>query len=232
MAMGYSFTNSVAFFFYGISVVTVFVGIYGAITQVNLRKIFAYSSVSNIGFIMALFPTVTIPCYATIIFYIFIYIVTVFCFWGLLTVFEYNMGVKINNFKDLSMLYHSGRIGKSHCVYLLVFLFSSIGVPPLAGFFGKCFLFFQLAQEGHYVLLLYFIIMSCFAAFYFLHVVITIVLPRNTEESFIYRPSNATIDLGLMFATMFHIFFVCVWAYLMLRGEVSAMNLYFFYKGI
>lgn len=150
MALGYSFLQCLQFFFFGISIVTVFVGIIGAAGQVKLKKIFAYSSVGNIGFIMALFSTVTMPSYATIIFYIFLYSVSVFCFWSLLTVFEYNMNLKINDFKDLSRLYHSGIIGKRNCIYLLVFLFSSIGVPPLAGFFSKYFLFLQLVHQGHY----------------------------------------------------------------------------------
>jgi NADH-quinone oxidoreductase subunit N len=125
----------------------------GAINQINLKKMFAYSSVSNIGFIMALFPTVTVESYTAIIFNIFLYCVSAFFFWGLLAVFEYNLDLNIKSFKDLSGLYHSGRSGQRNSVYLLIFLFSSMGLPPLAGFFGKLVLFHQLIVHGHYWLI-------------------------------------------------------------------------------
>lgn len=75
--------------------------------------------------------------------------------------------------------------------------------------------------------------MSCFSAFYFLRIVITIVLPKDRDKgSFFYRAPHDNIDIGLILATMFHIFFFCLITLLMVRGLVASDSLYFFYKGI
>lgn len=229
VALGPQFVNGLEYYYVGLSICSVLIGTFGAMNQDNLKRIFVYSSISNIGFIICLFPNVTWESYGVIIFFIIIYCFNSFCFWSLLTVFELCLNVKINNFKDLSTLYHSGRYAKSYCIFLLVFLFSSIGIPPLSGFFGKYFLFLNLVEQGHYGLLCFFIIMSCLSAYYFLRVVITIVLPRGKEEGFFCRDAPDNLDVGFIFATMFHIGFFFVMSILMTNSILAGLSLFFFY---
>ena len=229
MAIGYTFIHSLDFFFYGLSIFSVFIGTFGAMHQTKLKRVFAFSSISNVGFIICLFPNVTWESYSTIVFFIFLYSFNAFCLWASLTVFEYGLKVNVNNFKDLSKLYHSGRIGKMNSVYLLVFLFSSIGIPPLSGFFGKYFLFLNLVTQDQYGLLFYFIFMSCLSAFYFLRVVITIVLPNNNEEYFFCRWVHDNLATCLIFAALFHIAFFFVMSLLAVKCHVTALSLYLFY---
>jgi NADH:ubiquinone oxidoreductase subunit 2 (subunit N) len=111
-----------------------------------------------------------------------------------------------------------------------------MGLPPLAGFFGKLVLFHQLIVHGHYWLIWYFIGMSCFAIFYFLRVVVYIVLPREEKvwstKSIFYGESHQYIDYCLILVTMFHILFFCVMSLILVKCAVGSFSIYFFYKGI
>lgn len=207
LAIGTEFISSIGPFFNLVSLLSVVIGTFGAMQQDRLKRIFAYSSISNIGFILALVPFANWETSGTIIFFIVIYSITAFCFWGIISILEFGYRIQINNIKDLKQLYNSSREHKLVAVCLMIFLFSSMGIPPLAGFFGKYMLFMGLLKHEAYVFLFLFIILSCLSAFYSLRLVITIVTPSKEIKHFYSHGIVRSLLLGIVMFSFFHLFF-------------------------
>lgn len=228
LAIGTEFISSIGPFFNLVSLLSVVIGTFGAMQQDRLKRIFAYSSISNIGFILALVPFANWETSGTIIFFIVIYSITAFCFWGIISILEFGYRIQINNIKDLKQLYNSSREHKLVAVCLMIFLFSSMGIPPLAGFFGKYMLFMGLLKHEAYVFLFLFIILSCLSAFYSLRLVITIVTPSKEIKHFYSHGIVRSLLLGIVMFSFFHLFFFLFFGLFWIKSSHAALCMYIY----
>jgi NADH-quinone oxidoreductase subunit N len=152
--------------------VTLIVGNLAAIGQQNIKRMFAYSSISHAGFIMMAFITyanqdVYPDAIAAVLFYLVAFAITSFGSWAVVIALEKaeGKGLELDDYAGL------GRKYPLLAVSMLIFLLSFAGVPPTLGFGGKFYLFRAVLEAGHVELVIVGVLASLVSAFYYLRIV-------------------------------------------------------------
>jgi NADH-quinone oxidoreductase subunit N len=150
-----------------IAVLTMTVGNLAAISQNNIKRLLAYSSISHAGYMLL----GLIAGNATGIDGIAVYVL-VYTFMNLgafmVVVSLRRKGILGEDIDDLSGLMHKS---PGHAVLMLIFLMSLAGIPPTAGFLGKYYIFLSLIQTGHYVLAVIAVSYVAVAVYYYFRMV-------------------------------------------------------------
>ncbi len=170
-----------------ISIASMIFGAVAAIGQKNLKRLIAYSSISHMGYALAGLATVSNQGIQSSITYISIYLVMNLAFFSCLFMLKRN-DKYYENIEDLSGL------SKKHPILsfsLLIVLFSLAGIPPLAGFFAKFYVFLAVLEQSMYFLAIVGLLATVVAAFYYLRIIKIIYFDPEKEE---YETSH---DLGL-----------------------------------
>nr|WIA67706.1 NADH-plastoquinone oxidoreductase subunit 2 [Apopellia endiviifolia]WKW94915.1 NADH-plastoquinone oxidoreductase subunit 2 [Apopellia endiviifolia] len=145
-----------------------------AITQTSMKRMLAYSSISQIGYIIIGLVTGDLNGYASMIIYIFFYIFMNLGTFACIILFSLRTGT--DNIRDYAGLYAKDPLlGLS----LTLCLLSLGGIPPLTGFFGKLYLFWCGWRTGFYLLVLIALVTSVISIFYYLKIIKLIIYPRN-----------------------------------------------------
>ena len=164
--------------FAGLSLI---VGALGAIFQKSVKRLMAYSAILNVGYIMlAIIAAISLDMWRHSFFtYIVIYAVSVIALFSLLAI---TFGEKADDLKlnDLSGL---GKTKKTAACCISIVMFSMIGIPPLAGFFGKYYVLFDLISIEEYGLVVIAIVASLVAAYYYLRVIKSIYFEEPTTQA-------------------------------------------------
>jgi NADH-quinone oxidoreductase subunit N len=150
-----------------ISLGSMILGAVAAIGQSNIKRLIAYSSIGHIGFALAGISTSTISGYSSSITYITIYVVMNLGMFACIFLMKRD-GKYCENLNDLS------GISKNHpilSVSLLIILFSLAGIPPLAGFFAKFYIFVAVIESKMYVLAIIGLLSTVVSAFYYLRII-------------------------------------------------------------
>ncbi|MCB0489285.1 MAG: NADH-quinone oxidoreductase subunit N [Cyclobacteriaceae bacterium] len=151
---------------YGTAIFTMTIGNLFAIRQQNLKRFLAFSSIAQAGFILLGMVGGTPLGMATVIYFILIYVFSNLAAFGVVVAVEQVSG-KIN-ITDYNGLYNTNpRLSLT----MMLALFSLAGIPPLAGFFGKFFLFTAAAESGFYTLLFIAVLNAVISLYYYLLVV-------------------------------------------------------------
>ncbi len=158
-----------------ISIASMILGAVAAMVQKNLKRLLAYSSIGHIGYALAGVATGAISGYQSAIVYISIYVImnvgAFSCLYLLRKDGEYK-----ENISDLS------GISKKHpliAISLLIILFSLAGVPPLAGFFAKFYVFMAVLENKMYTLAVIGLLTTVMSAFYYLKIIKIIYFDEN-----------------------------------------------------
>src|SRR5690606_1959859 len=150
-----------------ISVASMILGGFAAINQTNIKRLMAYSSISNIGYALVGLAPGTAGGVRSVLLYLAIYLfMTVGTFAVILCMRQ--RGRMVEGIDDLAGL------SKTHPVLaavMAVFMFSMAGIPPLAGFFGKLYVFLAAIEAELYTLAVIGVVTSVVAAFYYLRIV-------------------------------------------------------------
>ena len=173
---------------------SIVVGALGAIGQQNLKRLLAYSSINNVGFILIGLAAATPNGVAGVMTYLAIYVaMTIGSFTALLMLRD-PAGNNLETFGDISGL--SGtRPALAWC--LLALMFSLAGIPPLFGFWGK-FVVFQAAVQANLVPLAAIgIAASVIGAFYYLKFIKVMFFDEPTRELEHDSPLGHWVVLGL-----------------------------------
>ena len=164
-----------------ISIASMIFGAIAAIGQSNLKRLIAYSSISHMGYALAGLSTGTNQGVQSSVTYISIYLVMTLAFFSCLFMLR-----KKNEFfekiEDLSGL------STNHPILsfaLLVVLFSLAGIPPLAGFFAKFYVFIAVIEQSMYFLAIVGLLSTVVAAFYYLRLIKIIYfdVPKEKYET-------------------------------------------------
>ena len=153
-----------------LSIASMVFGAVAAIGQKNLKRLMAYSSISHMGFALAGISVGTNEGIQSSIIYISIYIVMNLSFFSCLFMLRKD-DKYFENIDDLSGL------SKNHpllSLSLLIVLFSLAGIPPLAGFFAKFYIFLSVIEKEMYFLAIIGLLSTVVAAFYYLRIIKTI----------------------------------------------------------
>ncbi len=180
-----------------ISIASMIFGAVAAIGQKNLKRLIAYSSISHMGYALAGLATVSNQGIQSSITYISIYLVMNLAFFSCLFMLKRNDRY-YENIEDLSGL------SKKHPILsfsLLIVLFSLAGIPPLAGFFAKFYVFLAVIEQSMYFLAIVGLLATVVAAFYYLRIIKIIYFDPEKEE---YETShNLGLKITLAISTIF-----------------------------
>ncbi len=153
-----------------ISIASMILGAVAAMVQKNIKRLLAYSSIGHIGYALAGVSTGVISGYESAVTYISIYVIMNIGAFSCLYLLK-----KDGNYKE-SISDLSG-ISKKHpllSVSLLIILFSLAGIPPLAGFFAKFYVFVAVLEQEMYTLAIIGLLTTVLSAFYYLKIIKTI----------------------------------------------------------
>jgi NADH-quinone oxidoreductase subunit N len=151
---------------YVTAILTMTIGNLFAIRQQNLKRFLAFSSISQAGYILLGFIGGNQLGMASVIYYVLVYIFSNLGAFGVVIAISNATGKE--NIDDYNGLYHTN---PKLSLIMTLALFSLAGIPPVAGFFGKFFLFTAAAQKGYYLLVLIAVLNTIISLYYYLLVV-------------------------------------------------------------
>ncbi|MBM3534349.1 MAG: NADH-quinone oxidoreductase subunit NuoN [Alphaproteobacteria bacterium] len=150
-----------------ISVGSMVLGAVAAINQANIKRLLAYSSIGNMGYALVGLAAGTESGVRGILIYMAIYIVMTSGAFAIVLSMR-QKGKMVEGIADLAGL------SKTHpgmALAFAIFLFSLAGIPPLAGFFGKLYVFLAAVEAGLYALAVIGVLASVVAAYYYLRII-------------------------------------------------------------
>ena len=150
-----------------ISIASMILGAVAAIVQKNIKRLLAYSSIGHVGYALAGVATGVISGYESSIIYISIYVVMNIGAFSCLYLLKKD-GEYRENISDLSGLSKKQPL---LAISFLVILFSLAGIPPLAGFFAKFYVFTAVIEQKMYVLAIIGLLTTVVSAFYYLRII-------------------------------------------------------------
>ena len=161
-----------------LSIASMLFGAIAAIGQTNLKRLVAYSSIGHVGYTLAGLATGSNEGIQSSVIYFIIYIVMNLGLFSCLLMMKRN-NKYFENLDDLSGL------SKNHpllSLSLLIILFSLAGIPPLAGFFAKFYIFKSVIEQSMYFLAVVGLLSTVIAAFYYLRVIKIMYFDDETEK--------------------------------------------------
>ena len=161
-----------------LSIASMVFGSVAAIGQKNLKRLMAYSSISHMGFALAGLAVGTNDGIQSSVSYMSIYIVMNLAFFSCLLMLR-RKDKYFENLDDLSGL------SKNHPLLsasLLITLFSLAGIPPLAGFFAKFYVFLSVIKKDMYLLAIIGLLSTVVAAFYYLRIIKIIYFDEKLDK--------------------------------------------------
>lgn len=150
-----------------ISIASMFWGSIAAIGQTDIKRLMAYSSIGHMGFALVGLAAGTEQGAQALLVYLAIYVVMNIGMFAYILCMERG-GRQVTQISDLAGL---SKASPGHALALTALLFSLAGVPPLAGFFGKYFVFLAAVEAGLAPLAIAGAIASVIGAFYYLRIV-------------------------------------------------------------
>jgi len=169
------------------SLLSLFIGSFGAVAQTRVKRLLVYSSIGHMGYLLMGVASGTVEGLQSVLLYLCIYFVmTVNIFAIILSLRDEQTGHNVKYIEDMSML------SKSHPLLafsLSLTLFSMAGIPPLAGFCSKFYLFFAALSSSLYFLAVFGILSSMLSCFYYLRVIKTMYFDQSKQPF-----QNVTMD--------------------------------------
>ena len=161
-----------------ISISSMIFGAVAAIGQSNLKRLIAYSSISHMGYAIAGLVTGTNQGIQSSLTYISIYLVMTLAFFSCIFMLR-KKNVFYEKIENLSGLSTNHPILS---IALLIVLFSLAGIPPLAGFFAKFYIFMAVIEQSMYFLAIVGLLSTVIAAFYYLRLIKIIYFDKPLEQ--------------------------------------------------
>ena len=173
-----------------LSIASMVFAAFAAIAQKNIKRLMAYSSIGHVGYALIGLACGTPQGISSLVIYLSIYLIMNIGVFSFILSMK-NKGEYYENISDLSGLY------KTHPYYsvvITILMFSLAGIPPLAGFFGKFYIFIAAIESNLLLLAIVGILASVIGAFYYLRIIKVIYFDesKNSFDGFSYR------SLGLL----------------------------------
>ena len=179
-----------------LSIASMLLGAIAAIGQTNIKRLIAYSSISHVGYTLAGVATASNEGIQSSIIYITIYLIMNLGLFSCLLMMKRN-NEYYENIDDLSGL------SKNHpllSLSFLVILFSLAGIPPLAGFFAKFYIFKAVIEQSMYFLAIVGLLSTVIAAFYYLRIIKIIYF--DSEKQKYDQDHSKWLKFSLSFSTL------------------------------
>jgi NADH-quinone oxidoreductase subunit N len=149
------------------AVLSIVIGNVTAIAQTNLKRMFAYSTISHIGFLLFGFLSGSMNGYISSMFYVSAYVFMTLGGFGMILLLS-RKGFEAENLEDLKGL---NQRSPWYAFLMLLLMFSMAGVPPTLGFYAKFVVLQAALQAGFVALAIFAVLMAAVGAFYYLRIV-------------------------------------------------------------
>ena len=176
---------------YVIAVATMTIGNLFAIRQKNMKRFLAFSSIAQAGFILLGIISGTQLGMTTVIYFVLIYIFSNLGAFGVVSAIS--AVTSKESMDDYDGLYHTN---PKLSLVMMLSLFSLAGIPPVAGFFGKFFLFTSAASAGYYWLVFIAVLNATISLYYYLLVVKAMFINKS-DMPLAYFKSDIYTRVGL-----------------------------------
>ena len=202
-----------------VSLASMVLGSFAAIGQTNIKRLMAYSSIGHMGFALVGLAAGTQEGAQGVLIYIAIYVAMTLGSFAIILTMKRG-GQPVETIKDFAGL---SRTNPVVAFFFAMFLFSLAGVPPLAGFFGKFYVFMAAIKSGLFVLAVVGVLASVVGAFYYLRIVKTMYFDEPVGE---LDPMRVELRTVLAVTGVFNILFFVYPAPLVSAAQLAAKSLF------
>ena len=176
-----------------ISIASMLLGSFAAIGQRNFKRLMAYSSIGHMGYALVGLAAGTKTGVSGVMLYMVIYMVMTLGSFAIIMAMRRKDGRQVENIDDLAGL---STTNPFMAVVLTALMFSLAGIPPLAGFFGKYFVFVAAIQAHLYALAIIGVLASVVGAYYYLRV-IKVMWFDEAKDEFARTAGSLRLVFGL-----------------------------------
>ncbi|MBI4182632.1 MAG: NADH-quinone oxidoreductase subunit NuoN [Proteobacteria bacterium] len=203
-----------------ISIASMILGALAAINQANIKRLMAYSSIGHVGYALIGLAVGNESGIRGVLIYMAIYLfMNAGCFACILC-----MRQKGQMVEEIDSLAGLAKTNPMMALAMAVFMFSMAGLPPLAGFFGKLYVFLAAIDAGLYTLAVIGVVSSVVAAYYYLRIVKVMYFDEPSEV--FDRPIGLEMTTLLAVTTLFVTFFFIYPAPLLSSAAAAAAALF------
>ena len=186
------------------SIASMILGAVSAIGQKNIKRLMAYSSIGHIGYAIAGVASGTANGFKSTLVYISIYVVMNIGAFGCILLMKRG-GKYLEDIDELS------GVSKNHplmSLALLIILFSLAGIPPLAGFFAKFFIFMAVIESEMYILAIVGLVTTVISSFYYIRIIKIMYFDKSKKpfEKFTDYKIHLPIILSCMILVTFFLY--------------------------
>jgi len=181
---------------YLIAVLTMTIGNLFALRQKNMKRFLAFSSISQAGFILLGIVGGNIMGMTAVVYFVLVYIFSNLGAFGVVSAISTVIGKETMD--DYDGLYSTN---PKLSLLMMLSLFSLAGIPPVAGFFGKFFLFASAASAGYYWLVFIAVLNATISLYYYLLVVKAMFI-NKTDKPLAYFKSDLATRAGLVLSAL------------------------------
>jgi NADH-quinone oxidoreductase subunit N len=178
-----------------VSVLTMTVGNIAAITQSNVKRLLAYSSISHAGYILIGFIAGNETGLTAVPLYLLIYTFTNIGAWAVIVALR-RRDVIGEHIDEMSGLFFKN---PGAAILMLIFLLSLAGIPPTAGFIAKYYLFAAAIETGHTVLAVIAVLNAAISIYFYLRIVVVMFMRDATEKTGLVLSPGVLAALGVAF---------------------------------
>jgi NADH-quinone oxidoreductase subunit N len=183
-----------------LAVLSLIVGNTVALVQTNIKRLLAYSTISNVGFIILGFVAATPSGYTAALFYTLVYVLGVLGSFGVILLLS-RTGYEADKLDDFKGLYKRDPL---LALAMMMLMFSTAGVPPFLGFWAKLRIFQALWETQHFWLVVIAAAMSAVGAFYYLRVIWFMYFDQPTGDApEVVRSTGVRVVLAVNAAAVF-----------------------------
>jgi len=179
-------------------------GAVAAIGQTNIKRLIAYSSIGHIGYALAGISTGSVAGYSSSITYISIYVIMNLGVFGCIFLMKKD-GKYCEDIKDLAGISKQNPL---LAISFLIIMFSLAGIPPLAGFFAKFYVFMSVIESGMYTLAIVGLLSTVISAFYYLRIIKIIYFDeiKNSFDKIKNLGITSTVFLSCSILVLFFLY--------------------------
>ena len=203
-----------------ISIASMALGAFAAINQTNIKRLMAYSSIGHVGYALVGLAAGTEAGVRGVALYMTIYIImNVGTFACILCMRQ--KGMMVEAIDDLKGL---GKTNPLMALALTLLMFSMAGIPPLAGFFGKLYVFLAAIEAELYALAVIGVLTSVVAAFYYIRIIRLMFFDEPTDS--LDRPIEREMRIIISASTVAICFFLLVLSPVLAAASHAAKALF------
>ena len=202
-----------------VSIASMLLGSFAAIGQKNIKRLMAYSSIGHMGFALVGLAAGTPEGVQGVLIYMSIYVAMTLGTFAVILAMRRD-GILVEQISDLAGL---ARTHPTMAFFFAVLMFSLAGIPPLAGFFAKFYVFLAAIKAGLYLLAVLGVLASVVGAYYYLAIVKTVYFDEPAKS---FSAMPVTLRLVLAVGGLINVLFFAYPAPLIGAAEAAAKSLF------